>query len=183
MWTRFLHYEPPSTSLAIPTADSRSQSLEWPQKVEEKVCYLWFITTIIIIIPNYCSNKRSTGHLGCSRGFSGQMYKEYLHKDFNSQGRENLHSVLEMLSSSFRQMSYKSYMQSLCVFFGIRNLKNKGLIWWGWCYWQLTMLITTFLHFSELLQPPPAQGQLMGLDNPALCIKFHYCIATVMCNV
>ena len=82
----------------------------------------------MIIIPNYCSNKRSTGHLGCSRGFSGQMYKKYLHQDFNSQGRENLHSVLELLSSSFRQMSYKSYMQSLRVFFGIRNLKNKGLI-------------------------------------------------------
>ena len=51
-------------------------------------------------------NERSKGHLGCSTGYNSKIYKPYLHKNFNSSGREQVHSVLEKLSSSLKQMNY-----------------------------------------------------------------------------
>ena len=50
-----------------------------------------------------CSGSKSDGHLGCSNGYDGLAYKPYLHKHFNSEGREQVHSLLEKVSSSFRQ--------------------------------------------------------------------------------
>ena len=75
-----------------------------------------------------CSGSKSDGHLGCSNGYDGLAYKPYLHKHFNSEGREQVHSLLEKVSSSFRQMNFTSYMHLHRVFFGIRNLKSKKLM-------------------------------------------------------
>ena len=51
--------------------------------------------------------KRSDGHLGCSRGYNSMEYKEHLPEGFYTQGREQTNSLLEKVSSSFRQMNYQ----------------------------------------------------------------------------
>ena len=73
------------------------------------------------------SNTRM-GHLGCSSSFNAANYKEHFSRSFNSQGREQFHSLLEKVSSSFTQMNYTSYMILLRVFCIMRNLKNKNII-------------------------------------------------------
>ena len=72
--------------------------------------------------------NKSDGHLGCSNGYDGLAYKPHLHDHFNSEGREQIHSLLEKVSSSFRQTNFTSFMHLHRIFFGIRNLKSKGLI-------------------------------------------------------
>ena len=59
------------------------------------------------------------------------QYKPSLHSHLNSEGREQVHSLLQKVSSSFRQMNYSSFMHMHRVFSGIRNIKSKGLIS-GW---------------------------------------------------
>ena len=77
----------------------------------------------------YCyRGSKSGGHLGCSSGYDGLAYKPYLHNNLNTEGREQVHSLLEKLASSFRQTNYTSFMHLHRVFFGIRNLKAKGLM-------------------------------------------------------
>ena len=75
-----------------------------------------------------CRNNRVGGHLGCSSGFNSGEYKEYLHANFNSEGREQLHSRLVKLSPSFKQMNYYTFMNVHRVFYGFSNLKSKGII-------------------------------------------------------
>ena len=73
-------------------------------------------------------------------------YRPYLNKDFNSQGiyffihvlsffifyasvgREQLHSLLEWLRPSIRQMSYPTFIKMHKFFFVVRNMKAKGII-------------------------------------------------------
>ena len=50
------------------------------------------------------------GHLGCSDGFNFNLYKQYLPAQTNSQGREQMHAILEKLVPSLRQMSYPVFM-------------------------------------------------------------------------
>ena len=64
-------------------------------------------------------------HIGCSLRFNYNLYREYLPYQTNSQGREQMHSVLEKLVPSLRQMSYPVFMNVMKVFFGIGNLKKK----------------------------------------------------------
>ena len=66
-------------------------------------------------------------HKNCSQGFNSANYKDSIPK-LNSQGREQIHSVIEKLSPSFRNMNYFSYMTMMEVFFGINNLKKKNII-------------------------------------------------------
>ena len=72
------------------------------------------------------SNKK--GHLGCSASYNFNEYKTYINKNQEirlfSQGREQMHSVLEPLAKQLRQKSYHNFMKSLIAFFAIRNLKN-----------------------------------------------------------
>ena len=65
-------------------------------------------------------------HVGCSEGFNSANYGDS--ECFNTQNREQIHSRIEKVASSFKQMNYSSFMNMLRVFFGITNLKNKGLI-------------------------------------------------------
>ena len=67
-------------------------------------------------------------HTGCSQGYNSQNYRSTLPKNWNTQGREQVHSLLEEVSSSFRQTNYVSFMTLVRVFFGMTNLKNKKLI-------------------------------------------------------
>ena len=64
--------------------------------------------------------------MGCSLGYNYNLYKEHLPADTNSQGREQMHAVLQKLVPSLRQMSYPVFMTMMKVFFGINNLKRKG---------------------------------------------------------
>ena len=66
-------------------------------------------------------------HKNCSQGFNSANYKDSIPK-LNSQGREQIHSVIEKLSPSFRNMNYFSYMTMMEVFFAINNLKKKNII-------------------------------------------------------
>ena len=47
-----------------------------------------------------------------------------LHRDgaHHSQGREQMHSVLERLTPSLRQMKYQNFMRTLILFFSVHNL-------------------------------------------------------------
>ena len=62
-----------------------------------------------------------SGHLGCSESYNFMNYK---HQEgaVNSQNREQLHSVLQKLAPSLRQMNYQMFMRTLILFFGVRNL-------------------------------------------------------------
>ena len=68
------------------------------------------------------------GHIGCSEGFNFNLYKPHLPPRTNSQGREQMHSKLDKMVESLIQMSYVSFMTYMKIFFGLTNLKNKGLI-------------------------------------------------------
>ena len=50
------------------------------------------------------------GHLGCSEGFNFNLYKEFLPIGINSQGREQIHALIEKMVPSLRQMSYPTFM-------------------------------------------------------------------------
>ena len=50
------------------------------------------------------------GHLGCSEGFNFNLYKEFLPTGINSQGREQIHALIEKMVPSLRQMSYPTFM-------------------------------------------------------------------------
>jgi hypothetical protein len=66
------------------------------------------------------------GHLGCSEGFNFNIYKSHLPPRTYSQGREQLHSLMEKMVDSLIQMEYTTFMSFIKLFFGINNLKNKG---------------------------------------------------------
>ena len=67
------------------------------------------------------------GHLGCSSGYNFNAYKKHIDTDMgalNSQGREQMHSILE--KSSSRQTNYFNFMRYMRLFFAIRNLMNMN---------------------------------------------------------
>ena len=68
------------------------------------------------------------GHLGCSEGYNFNLYKQHLPHGIYSQGREQMHSKLDKMVTSLIQMNYTSFMIFLNIFFGITNLKNKGVV-------------------------------------------------------
>ena len=68
------------------------------------------------------------GHLGCSEGYNFNIYKKHLPVKINSQGWEQLHSILDNCSTSLKQMNYRNYMTFVKVFFALNNLKNRNQI-------------------------------------------------------
>ena len=66
------------------------------------------------------------GHIGCSSGFNFNLYKPHLSPKPNSQGREQLHSLIEKCSDSLRLMSYRHFMKFMRIFFSLKNLENKS---------------------------------------------------------
>ena len=58
------------------------------------------------------------GHLGCSNSFNFNFYKKYLKNEvrINSQGREQLHSIVDASCKSLRQFNYNNYMTFLKFF-------------------------------------------------------------------
>ena len=45
----------------------------------------------------------------------------------NSEGREEMHSLLDKLAETLQTMSYQNFMIWLRVFFAVRNLISMGL--------------------------------------------------------
>ena len=70
----------------------------------------------------------NSGHKGCSDGFNFNLYKKHIDKNFNSQGREQTHSILSKLAPSLRNMNYVNFMIVLIRFFGYRNMFLKGIL-------------------------------------------------------
>ena len=72
------------------------------------------------------STSGKASHLGCSESYSFMAYKPYTQLQIdgahNSQEREKLHSVLEKLAPSLRQMNYSNFMRTLIIFFSVHNL-------------------------------------------------------------
>ena len=56
------------------------------------------------------NTKGKGGHLGCSEGFNWNSYKHVVDGKVNSQGREQMHSLLENCAESLRLMSYQNFM-------------------------------------------------------------------------
>ena len=61
----------------------------------------------------------------CSDGFNFNLYKRHLEETVNSQGREQMHSLLEKCTQSLRLLSYRHFMIFLRVFFAMTNLHNR----------------------------------------------------------
>ena len=78
-------------------------------------------------------STRKASHLGCSESYSFLEYKPYtqLHRDgaHHSQGREQMHSVLERLTPSLRQMNYQNFMRTLILFFSVHNFWTMEKLW------------------------------------------------------
>ena len=60
-------------------------------------------------------NKKSTskgkgGHIACSDSFNWNLYKKHTEPNVNSQGREQLHALIENCAASLRLMSYQHFM-------------------------------------------------------------------------
>ena len=63
----------------------------------------------------------------CSSGYSWSLYKENSRvaeegARGNSQGREQMHAILDKLGRSLRQKNYYNFMHYMKTFFSIRNL-------------------------------------------------------------
>ena len=56
------------------------------------------------------NTKGKGGHLGCSEGFNWNSYKHVVDGKVNSQGREQMHSLLDNCAESLRLMSYQNFM-------------------------------------------------------------------------
>ena len=50
------------------------------------------------------------GHIGCSDSFNWNLYKKHTKETVNSQGREQLHALIENCAASLRLMSYQHFM-------------------------------------------------------------------------
>ena len=63
-----------------------------------------------------------------SQGYNWNLYKSTYAKEeaVNSQGREQMHAILENLSKSLRLMNNQHFMLFLYVFFATTNLHNRG---------------------------------------------------------
>ena len=63
------------------------------------------------------SRSGKGGHLGCSTGYNFNQYKKIVKNDIdgakNSQGREQMHAVLDKLAKSLRQKNYHNFMAFL----------------------------------------------------------------------
>ena len=72
--------------------------------------------------------KKSTftqgGHPGCSWGYDFNRVTKHLNFPANSQGREQIHKLIEPMASSLRYMRYDNYMNIIKAFFGYTNLKK-----------------------------------------------------------
>lgn len=74
---------------------------------------------------------RGGGHLGCSASYNFNLYKPFVSDEItrvNSQGREQMHSILKKLAPSLRQKNYFTFMNYLIMFFCINNLNKIGKI-------------------------------------------------------
>ena len=72
------------------------------------------------------NSKGKGGHNGCSEGFNWNLYKPTVQEKVNSQGREQLHSLINKCSESLRLMSYPNFMIFMKVFFAVTNLRNRN---------------------------------------------------------
>ena len=68
--------------------------------------------------------KGKGGHIGCSEGFNWNIYRPTVQEKVNSQGREQLHSLVSNCSESLRLMSYSNFMIFMKIFFAVTNLRN-----------------------------------------------------------
>ena len=72
------------------------------------------------------SRAGKKGHLGCNSAYNFNLYKEFTKTSVdgakNSQGREQMHSILDKLAKSLRQKNYHNFMRYMIAFFAIRNL-------------------------------------------------------------
>ena len=72
------------------------------------------------------NRSKKGGHLGCSNAYNFNTYKQFTKVTAdgakNSQGREQMHSILTKLSKSSRQKNYHNFMCHMIAFFAIRNM-------------------------------------------------------------
>ena len=56
------------------------------------------------------NSKGKGGHVGCSDSYNWNIYKTHTKEEVNSQGREQLHALIERCAASLRLMSYQHFM-------------------------------------------------------------------------
>ena len=67
------------------------------------------------------------GHIGCAESFNANIYGDL--DSYNSQGCEQVHSLMEKVSKTLRMKSYNNFMIWMSVFFAVRNMINMDMIW------------------------------------------------------
>ena len=58
-----------------------------------------------------------SGSLGCSDGYNYNLYRPLSPIHINTEGREQMHTVLEKCANTLRFMSYENFMIWMSVFF------------------------------------------------------------------
>ena len=70
--------------------------------------------------------NKTTDQFSCSNAYNFNTYKQFTKVTAdgakNSQGREQMHSILTKLSKSYRQKNYHNFMRHMIAFFAIRNM-------------------------------------------------------------
>ena len=74
-------------------------------------------------VPGLAGGDRvKGGHIGFSEGFNFNLYKPFLPSAHpNSQGREQMHSKLDKLCPSLKQINYEDFMSFLRLFLVLPN--------------------------------------------------------------
>ena len=97
-----------------------------------------FETVRFLVDGSHWSSKKKDkrgggggGHLGCATSYNFNLYRPFISDDIhqvNSQGREQMHSILKKLAPSLRQKNYFMFMNYCIMFFCINNLNKMGKI-------------------------------------------------------
>ena len=64
------------------------------------------------------------GHLGCPSSYNFNAYKEFSNVKLNSQGREQVNSLIEKCASTLRLKTYHNFMRYMIFFFSVRNIMS-----------------------------------------------------------
>ena len=64
------------------------------------------------------------GHLGCPSSYNFNAYKEFSNVKLNSQGREQVNSLIEKCASTLRLKTYHNLMRYIIFFFSVRNIMS-----------------------------------------------------------
>ena len=64
--------------------------------------------------------------LNVSGAVMNLIYKPHLATKLNSQGKKQIHSLMEKCADSLRLMNYRNFMKFMRIFFAMKNLEQRN---------------------------------------------------------